>query len=58
MRDIEESACWVFTVGNAKLQSVESSDHFDSSTAEGFEFKVDQMKFEYASNYTKWRQSK
>ena len=52
---IEKSECWVFTVGDAKLKSVEQSTLFDFSISEGFEFKVEKMKFEYASNYLLWK---
>lgn len=57
LEQIEAAACWVFTVGDAKLCSIEQSDHFDYSVSEGFEFKVERMKFEYASNYKKWKQT-
>ena len=52
---IEKSECWVFTVGDAKLKSVEQSTLFDFSISEGFEFNVEKMKFEYASNYLLWK---
>jgi len=54
-KEIESSACWVFTVGDAKLKSIEQSEKFDYSVQEGFEFKVERMKFEYASNYKQWK---
>jgi hypothetical protein len=52
---IEKSECWVFTVGDAKLKSVQQSTLYDYSVSEGFEFKVEKMKFEYASNYMLWK---
>ena len=53
--EIESSQCWVFTVGDAKFRSVKDSEKFDYSISEGFEFKVERMKFEYASNYAMWK---
>ena len=52
---IEKSECWVFTVGDAKLKSIQQHDQFDYAISEGFEFKVEKMKFEYASNYLLWK---
>lgn len=37
------------------LKSVDQSTLFDKSISEGFEFKVEKMKFEYASNYLLWK---
>ena len=55
-QDIEQSECWVFTVGDAKFMSIDSAwGLFDDATAEGFEFRVERMKFEYASNYLMWK---
>ena len=54
MKTIEKSECWVFTMGDALLNSYSGPD-ISNVTHEAFELKVKKMKFEYASSYEVWR---
>ena len=55
---IEASECWVFRMGDLDFYTESQSKEADVRFHEVFQLKVQQVKFDYVSQYLSWKQNK